>query len=155
MIPSRAAVAAAGAFALAGSLALGAWWIYDNGFEAGQARADARLVAARLQAEQERADALARLTQANADMVKLQADTTRRIAEIEKRTPVRVRTVERVIRENPDFASVVRPDDLARLRDEQTAELVDAAGRGSDLSRRILSGLPGAADGVGSVAGRD
>ncbi len=136
--------AAAGAFALAAALAVGAWWIYDNGFEAGQARADARLVAAKLQAEQERADALARLNAANAAMVKLQADTARRIAEIEKRTPARVRTVERVVRENPDFAAVVRPGDLARLRDDQTAELVEAAGRSADLSRRSLPGLPGA-----------
>ena len=48
MIGPRAA--AAGGFAFAVLIALGAWWSYQAGAKAGAARADAILVQARLQA---------------------------------------------------------------------------------------------------------
>ncbi len=133
IISSRAALAGAVLALVFGLLVLGAWWAYSAGYDAGRAKSDAILTAAKLQAETERADALAKLAQVNAQAVKAQAEADRRIAQAQSKTATRLQTVERVIREEPSFSAVVRPDHLGRLRDEQLAELVEAANRGANM----------------------
>lgn len=99
--------------------------------------------AAQLEAQRARADYQARLAQTNAAIMKLGIDAARRITENENRTPARVQIVERVSRENPDFAATVRPADLAGVRSQQISELIEAANRGADLSGRSVSSLQG------------
>jgi hypothetical protein len=140
-VTSGAALRIAAGFAVAAGLAVAAWWVYTEGYEAGRAEADANLVNARLIAEQERNEALSRLADAQADLMRIEADAAKRIAEAQRKAVTRTQTVERVTREEPSFAAVVRPADIDRVRDEQLAELVEAAGRSADLSSRGFRGL--------------
>lgn len=140
--------------AIVGLIAWGISGIYERGFEAGKAEAVVAIAAARLQAEiartealRERNAALEKLTTTERAMRALEQDAARRIAEAQQHGSVQVQTVERVIRENPDFASIRRPADLQRVRDEQLAAIAAAAARTpttAELSGASLRALPGA-----------
>jgi hypothetical protein len=141
MIGKRYKLRLAGWVAIAVSIAFAAWWVYTAGYDAGRAAANENLMTARLIAEQERNEALSRLADAQVEITRVQADAAKRIAAAQRKAVTHTKTVERVVREEPEFAAIVRPADLDRVRDEQLAELEQAADRGSDLSARGFRGL--------------
>jgi endonuclease/exonuclease/phosphatase (EEP) superfamily protein YafD len=148
MISSRAIFGLSVGIFAAALLAWAGWGLYRAGYSAGRAAADATLMAARNQAQRERNEALATVITLNAEMLAVQADAGKRIAKAERDAAARVVTIERVVRENPDFSAVVRPGDAARVRDDQHRELADAAARSAELSARSLHGVraPGAGE---------
>lgn len=127
----------------AGAVLALAAWTHWQAYSAGRHAADQERDAAILAAEQARADALVKLADANGRMLRIERDASQRIAAAEQRGAAQARTVERVIRENPDFAAVVRPADLQRVRDDDMAAIEDAARRSADLSAASVRGVRG------------
>lgn len=131
-------VAAAG-LAVAGLLA----WSHWKAYSMGGADMRAEKSQAMQQAAVDRASALEKLAEANGRMLEIERDAADRIAKAQARTVTQVKTVERVIRENPDFAAVVRPTDLQRVRDDDLAAIAEAARRSAELSAASLRGVRG------------
>jgi hypothetical protein len=154
-VPAWAPTAAA-ALALAAAVGVVGWSYratYSAGFDSGKAAGDAILQTAYRKAEGERADALRALSLANARAAAIESDASRRIAEVEKNAIARSQTVKESNRANPSFASLRRPADVERVRDDQLAELERAARRSADLSATSLRGLPGPGPSAGSEHG--
>jgi hypothetical protein len=95
----------------------------------------------RAEAEAARSEALTRVAAADRRAAEVEAEAAQRIAAAGRRSRENVKTVERVSRENPAFASTLRPVDLQRLRDDDIAELEAAARRSADLSAESLRGV--------------
>jgi hypothetical protein len=123
------------------------WKAYRAGAAMREAEHAAELDRIRLEAEEERVDALQRLNQAERQVAQMQAEAENRIAAAQKRATENRKTVERVARENPGFSSTVRPADLQRLRDDDLAAIEAAAGRSADLSGASLRGVRAAGEG--------
>lgn len=137
---------AAVAVIVLGIIATVAWAInriYQQGYEAGNAKADATITAAKLRAEIERNEAQAKLIATERAMRALEQDAAKRIADARSEGEVQVKTVERVIRENPDFAVIKRPADLQRVRDDQLAAIRAAAERSTAATQLPATGLHG------------
>lgn len=115
--------------------------IYDAGFEAGNAKADRAISEAKLAAEIERNRAQKKLIETERAMRALEQDAARRIADARSDGEVQVRTVEKVIRENPDFANIRRPADLQRVRDDQLAAIRRAAERAAATAKLPSAGV--------------
>jgi hypothetical protein len=138
--------------AAAGAVLALAAWTHWQAYSAGRDAADDERQAAILEAAEKRAEALEKLAAANGRMLEIERDAADRIAKAQARTVTQVKTVERVIRENPDFAAVVRPADLQRVRDDDLAAIAEAARRSAELSEASLRGVRGADTGPGSNA---
>lgn len=146
-IPSRLYVYAIGAVVLALVVAVGLHRVYRAGYDAADALAQRTIAEWRAQAEKARADEAERVSAANARAARIEASTNRRIAEAVRQASERARTLERTIRDHPDFAAVVRPSELERVRADDFTAIDDAASRSADLSASILRGLPAADQG--------
>lgn len=136
--------------AAAGGLIALAAWTHWQAYSAGRRATDKEREAAVLQAAVARADALERLAEANGRMVQIEKDAAERIAAAQRRAITQVHTVERIVRENPDFAAVARPADLQRVRDADLAAIAEAAGRSAELSANGVRGVRRTADEAGS-----
>jgi hypothetical protein len=139
---------AAAGLAVAGLLA----WSHWKAYSMGGADMLAEKTQAMLEAAVKRSEALEKLAAANGRMLEIERDAAERIAKAQARTVTQVKTVERVIRENPEFAAVVRPPDLQRVRDDDLAAIAEAARRSAELSAASLRGVRGADTGPGSNA---
>lgn len=130
----------AAGLAVVGALAWSHAWAYGAGKESMQREKDAAI----LQAAVDRAEALEKVVATNGRMLEIERDAADRIAKAQARTVTQVKTVERVIHENPEFAAVVRPADLQRVRDDDLAAIQAAADRSAELSAASLRGVRGA-----------
>lgn len=151
--PSTLRIAAGIGAALALLAALA--WSHHKAYTFGAADGTLTVREAQLESEQARGKALEKLADANARMLQIQAEADARVAEAQRRGRAQVQTVERVIRENPDFAAAVRPADLDRVRVDDLAEIAAAARRSADLSSESLRGVRSAGAGDGQHAGVD
>ena len=61
------------------------------------------------------------------DMAKWSAPLEQQYIRVDVQGPERVKTVTRIVHDNPTFAAVVRPPELARMRAERHAEIRAAA----------------------------
>jgi hypothetical protein len=138
--------------AAAGAILAGLAWSHWAAYDLGGKDMEREKAQAMLQAALDRAEALERLADANGRMLAIETDAAARIAAAQRSGAARVQTVERVIRENPDFAAVVRPADLERVRDDALADIAAAADRSADLSAESLRGVRAAGDGDGPHA---
>lgn len=129
--------------AAAGALVAFAAWTHWQAYSAGRDATDKERQASILEAAEKRAEALEKLATANGRMLEIERDAADRIAKAQARTITQVKTVERVIRENPEFAAVVRPPDLQRVRDDDLAAIAEAARRSAELSETGLRGVRG------------
>jgi hypothetical protein len=114
---------------------------YGKGFAAGKAESDLVLQTAVAVSEKSRADSLQKLMVAQAEVVRIEAETAQREAAALVRGRKQVKAVERGISENPQFAATVRPADLGGVRDEQLADIAAAANRSAELSAASLRGV--------------
>lgn len=113
---------------------------YQAGFDAGKAEAEIMIAAAREQGALDLVAAHRKLLEVEASMQVLEREYAERLAEARAQREIQVRTVERVIRENPDFAAIERPADLQRVRDEQLAAIATAAAAGGATTAAQLPG---------------
>ena len=125
------------------AIAGAAWRIHAHGYAAGEAKVQAILDAAQIEAAAARAEYVERLHVASNEIARIQAESAARVADVEVKTVVRVKTVTQVIENEPVFAAIPRPADLVRVRNDQTRELIEAAGRGAELSASSIRSLPG------------
>lgn len=142
---TKAKLIAAVVVLLAVSIALpyGMARTYRAGFEAGRADAVAMIAAARTQAAEDLATAHRKLLEVEQGMRDLEQEYAARLEQARAQREIQVRTVERVIRENPDFAATVRPVELDRVRDQQLADIAAAAAAGSTAAAELSdSGIP-------------
>lgn len=115
---------------------------YDKGFEAGASKADKLIAEARAEAERIRAQAQQRIIVLERDMRALEQQTAERIAQAQKSGEIQIKTVERIVHENPDFADIRRPNELERVRDEQLDAIKAAAERAAAAAKLPDSGTP-------------
>lgn len=115
---------------------------YDKGFTAGVSKADKLIAEARAEAERIRAQAQQRIILLERDMRALEQQTAQRIAEAQRSGEIQIKTVERIVHENPDFADIRRPDELKRVRDEQLNAIRAAAERAAAAAKLPDSGTP-------------
>ena len=141
---------AIGALAFVAVVAVGA---YRAGHRHAADAAQAELSALRTAQAEAAADHAARVAEANARAVRAEADAEQRIAAARRAAQRHTITAQEVIRDTPEFAAVVRPADLQRVRDDQLDAIAAAAARAADLS---ASGIPAvrSADAVGAGHGR-
>lgn len=111
--------------------------IYRAGYDAGQAEGAVQIAAARLQAQEEQARIQRQLIETERNMRALEQEAADLLARVNATGTARVRTVERVIRENPSFAAIARPVELDRVRDQQLADIAAAAARGTDAAAKL------------------
>lgn len=123
-------------------------WSHWKAYSMGEADMQAEKTQAMLEAAVKRSEALEKLAAANGRMLEIERDAAERIAKAQARTVTQVKTVERVIHENPEFAAVVRPADLQRVRDDDLAAIAEAARRSAELSEASLRGVRGAGAGA-------
>lgn len=146
LLATRKAKLIAGAVAMLVVCALVAYTvtrIYRAGFTAGQMEAVVQIASARLQAQQEQAEIQRKLIETEHAMRGLEQQAASLIEKLRRAGEVQVRTVERVIRENPDFAAVQRPAELDRVRQQQLAAIAAAAARGANTTTELPgAGLP-------------
>lgn len=126
--------------ALAAGLAWTHWQAYDAGVASMQAEKDK----AERDALEQRLKDLQKLTAANERIRTIESQSAKAIAAAQARGTAQAQIVERVIRENPDFAAVARPDDLQRVRDDALADIEAAANRSAELSGLIVPSVRGA-----------
>lgn len=124
-------------------------WSHWKAYSMGEADMQAEKAQAMLQAAVDRAEALENVVATNGRMLEIERDAADRIAKAQQRGAAQVKTVERVIRENPDFAAVARPADLQRVRDDDLAAIQAAADRSAKLSAAGVRGVPGPDPSVG------
>jgi hypothetical protein len=133
-----------GALAIVAAFAGWTWLARGWGYDAGKAEGDVKIARTELAAETARADA----EKARADFAErvalIESDVAERIESITRKTPERVHVVGRASRENPDFAAMVRPAAMQRVRDEQLDELSEAARRSAVLSAAGMAAVSGA-----------
>lgn len=122
----------------------GCWRVYERGYSNGQANVQKVLDAAVAEAGTRRNELLDRLAKAGDEIARIEAGSAIRIAEAQGQTIIQVKTITKVIENEPIYAAVVRPAAVVRVRNDQTARLIDAAGRGAELSGASVPGLPGA-----------
>ena len=125
-----------GALAFVGAVAIGA---YRTGHRHATDAAQAELSAMRIAQAEAAADHAARVAEANVRAVQAEAGAARRIAEARQAAQRHTTTVQEVIRDTPEFAAVVRPADLQRVRDDQLDAIAAAASRAADMP---ASGVP-------------
>ena len=125
-----------GAIVLVGSVAIGA---YRTGHRHATDAAHAERSAMRIAQAEAAADHAARGAEANARAAQAEAGAARRIAEARQAAQRHTTTVQEVIRDTPEFAAVVRPADLQRVRDDQLDAIAAAASRAADMP---ASGAP-------------
>lgn len=126
---------AIGALAFVVAVAIGA---YRTGHRNATDAAHAELSTMRIAQAEAAADHAARVAEANARAAQAEAGAARRIAEARQAAQRHTTTVQEVIRDTPEFAAVVRPADLQRVRDDQL-DAIAAASRAADLP---ASGVP-------------
>lgn len=114
--------------------------IYAAGFDAGTAQGQLLVADARLEAAIEAARLQKRIIESDRAMRELEQHTADALAIVASTGEVQVVTVERVIHENPEFAAVVRPAGIDRVRQQQLDAIAQAAARGSAAAAE----LPGA-----------
>lgn len=122
-----------GVLGLAGAIGVGA---YNAGHRHATDAARGELQAARADRAAAAAEHAALVAQINANAVKVEADASRRIADARQSAQRHAVAVKELIRETTEFAAVVRPADLQRVRDEQLDAIAAAAARTADLSGR-------------------
>ena len=108
------------AIAAAAILAVSHWFVYDAGVDTERARHQVRGARAYATA----VETVAKVGDAVATIGRDLSDRLEQSRESERTS---VRTVTRIIRENPDFAAVRRPAELERLRRDQLAAIARAA----------------------------
>jgi len=138
-ITSNPKLLAAAALAMLISIGLpyGMVRTYRAGFEAGKSEAVVMIGAARLQASMDLAKAQRKLIETEQSMRTLEQEYAERLEQARAEREIQVRTVQRVIRENPDFAAIERPADLERVRDEQLSAIAAAAAGGSATATEL------------------
>jgi hypothetical protein len=114
---------------------------YDRGYVAGRASGDAVLAkASQKSLEQRAADEKAYRALENR-FARIDHELAKRENQQAIATVERVRTVKEIVRENPTFGSLTRPDALRSVRDADFARLRDAAAA-ADVPANGIAGLP-------------
>jgi hypothetical protein len=110
---------------------------YDRGLAAGRSEYREMVLQAQDLASQAQVREQEALIEHERQMRVIEQEAARQLQEVQTNSLVQVRTVERVIRENPEFAAVVRPADLERVRNEQLAAIVSAATQGANAAAKL------------------
>ncbi len=127
--------------ALVGGITLVMSKIYGAGEQAGLTAGKLEMEQAVTASEKARNESLQRLIASESKVRMIEAEAAERIAAALARGRVQAKAVERAVRENPQFAAVVRPPELGGVRDEQLAELAAEADRSAELSAASLRGV--------------
>jgi hypothetical protein len=117
--------------------------IYRAGYIAGKQEAVVLIANAKLEAAAEQNRMQRKLLDTENAMRALEQQAASLMEKARQAGAIQVRTVERVIRENPNFAAVVRPPELDRVRQQQLTAIADAATRGAHAATELpRAGLP-------------
>jgi hypothetical protein len=127
LLPWWAKWAALGVVLLLLLLGYGIWHhsVYQSGYDAGEANVKTEWDAANTKAL---ADEKMRKKAAEGQIAPLQETAQPKLDASKVRTVTVVKTVEKIVYANPQFAAAARPDDLGRVRRTQLAAIAAAAG---------------------------
>ncbi len=131
--------------------------IYQAGFDDGKMAGDLAIADANNKGFQDYVILSQKLITVEGKTKALEAQLSGKLQTVETTGQARVVTVEKIIHDHPDFASIARPDDLYQLRQQSLADIAADTAKGkaaaAKLSRPGLQALRGSSYDFDQYAG--